>query len=103
MALTPAKYKVVRNDEWVLHDFKNLLLAGTNHLKKRDLRIATPDKGVDVPVNGANVPANVPVKRKDEIIKQLLINPSLTADDLASQFFVTDKKQSNAIFPRLKV
>ena len=45
----------------------------------------------DVPANVPVKPVNVPVKRKDEIIKMLLANPSLTAEELAAAFSVTAK------------
>ena len=49
------------------------------------------DVPANVPVKTENVPANVPVKRKEEIIKMLLVNQYLTADELAVAFSVTVK------------
>jgi len=49
------------------------------------------DVTVDVPAKSENVPVNVPVKRKDEIVKVLRINPNLTAEELAAAFSVTAK------------
>jgi len=45
----------------------------------------------NVPVNDADVPVDAPVKRKEEIIVQLLANPHLTAVEMASLFSVTEK------------
>ena len=73
--------------EYLTRFFGNLLLGESNSLKNRDLRVPF-DSGTDVPVN---VPVNVPVKRKDEMIKMLLVNPNLTADELAFAFSVTAK------------
>jgi len=56
-----------------------LILGENTPLQNRDLRVAAPND------------KNVPVKRKDEIIKHLLINPSLSAGELAVIFSVTDK------------
>jgi len=74
--------------------FGNLLLGESNTLRNRDLHILSEietDIPVNVPVKTGNVPVNVPVKRKDEIRKMLLVNPNLTADELAVAFSVTAK------------
>jgi predicted HTH transcriptional regulator len=71
-----------------------LLLEENNLLKNREMRV-TIESGTNVPVNvpvkTANVPVNVPGKRIDEIIKMLLADPNLTAEELAARFSVTSK------------
>ena len=98
-ALVRANYNDYKNNiyatlEYLNRFFCNLLLGESNPLKNRDLRVSI-DSGVDVtaniPVKFKNVPVNVPVKRKDEIIKKLLFNPNLTAEELATTFSVTAK------------
>jgi len=70
--------------------FGNLLLGESHPLKNRDMRVPSESKP-NVPVNEKNVPANVPVKRKDKIIEMLSANPHLTAEELAIVFSVTAK------------
>ena len=98
-ALVRANYNDYKNNiyatlEYLGLFFGNLLLGESNSLKNRDLLVAIVS-GTDVPVNvpakADNIPVNVPVKRKDEIINMLLINPSLTAEELAAAFSVTAK------------
>jgi len=84
-ALVRANYNDYKNSIYATFEplnlfFGNLLLGENSTLKNRELR-------VNVPVN----PADVPVNRKDKIIKMLLTNPNLTADELAAAFSVTSK------------
>ena len=98
-ALVRANYNDYKNNVWATLEylnrfFGNLLLDETNLLKNRDLRITVGSESnvtVNVPVKTENVPVNVPVKRKEEIIKMLFVNPKLTAEELATTFFVTTK------------
>ena len=98
-ALVRANYNNYKNNvfstfEYLTYFFRNLLLGEKTSLKNRDLHVSTLsgiDVPVIVPVNSKNVPVIVPVKRKDKIIKQLRINPNLTAGELAAIFSVTDK------------
>jgi len=98
-ALVRANYNDYKNNifstlEYLNRFFGNLLLGERNTLRNRDLRVLSGiemDVPVNVPVKVENVPVNVPVKRKDEIIKMLLVDPNLTADDLAVAFSVTAK------------
>jgi fido (protein-threonine AMPylation protein) len=81
--------------EFLRRFFGNLLLGERHTLRNRDLRVAV-SMATNVPANvSANVPVNVPVKapvnRKNEIIKKLLADPNLSADELAAQFSVTPK------------
>ena len=69
--------------EYLNRFFGNLLLGERNTLRNRDLRVLSEIE--------MDVPTNVPVKRKDEIIKMQLVNPNPTADDLAVAFSVTAK------------
>ena len=90
-ALVRANYNDYKNSiyatlEYLKRFFGNLLLGENNTLKNRDLRVPA-----NVPVKVENVPVNVPVKRKDEIIKMLLANPNLTAEELAAAFSVAEK------------
>ena len=101
-ALVRANYNDYKNNiystlEYLNRFFGNLLLGERNTLRNRDLRVLSEIE-MDVPVKAENVPVNVPVKvenvpvkRKDEIIKMLLVNPNLTADDLSVAFSVTAK------------
>jgi fido (protein-threonine AMPylation protein) len=98
-ALVRANYNDYKNNiystlEYLRRFFGNLLLAENNTLKNRDLHVmieSGTDVPVKVPVKTASVPVNVPAKRKDEIIKKLLSNPNLTAEELAAAFVVTSK------------
>jgi len=82
MDLVRANYNDYKNNiystlEYLNLFFGNLLLGESNTLKNRDLRIfaqSGTDVTANVPVKAENVPVNVPVKRKDEIIKTLLYN-----------------------------
>ena len=94
-ALVRANYNDYKNNiystlEYLKRFFGNLLLGESNTLRNRELRVSY-DSGADVPVKTENVPVYVPVKRKDEILKMLLANPCLTADELAAVFSVTAK------------
>ena len=98
-ALVRANYNDYKNNiyltfEYLTSFFGNLLLGESNKLKNRDLRVSG-ERGTDVPENvpvkARSVPENVPVKRKDEIINKLLVDPDLTADELAVMFSVTAK------------
>jgi fido (protein-threonine AMPylation protein) len=91
-ALVRANYNDYKNNiystlEFLGRFFGNLLLGESNPLKNRELRVSV-ESGTDAL---ANVPVSVPVKRKDEIVKMLLANPSLTAEELAAAFSVTGK------------
>ena len=94
-ALVRANYNDYKNNiystfEYLNRFFGNLLLGESNTLRNRDLRVLL-GSGTNVPVKAENVPVNVPVKRKDEIIRMLLENPDLTADELAATFSFTAK------------
>ena len=91
-ALVRANYNDYKNNiyatsEYLNHFFGNLLLGENTSLKNRNLRIVP----ANVPVKVDNVPVNVPVKRKDEILNQLRANPQLTTGELAAIFGVSDK------------
>ena len=94
-ALVRANYNNYNNNiystfEYINHFFGNLILGENTPLKNRDLHVAALSEA-DVPVKSEHVPVNVPVKRRDEIVKRLLINPNLTAGELSAIFSVTDK------------
>ena len=77
--------------EYLNRFFGNLLLYQSNSLKNRELLI-TCENEIDVPVNvPVNAPVNVPAKRKSEILKMLLNNANLTAEELAATFAVSVK------------
>ena len=84
------KNNIYSTFEYLNHFFGNLLLGESALLKNRDLRVGTENKE-NVPVNVPVKPANVPVKRKDEILKQLLLNPHLTIEELSAFFTVAEK------------
>ena len=98
-ALVRANYNDYKNNiystlEYLNRFFGNLLLDESNSLKNRDLHLAFGNETVvleNVPVKTGSVPVNVPVKRKDEIIRMLLDNPNLTAEELANTFSVATK------------
>ncbi|MCL2152076.1 MAG: Fic family protein [Oscillospiraceae bacterium] len=98
-ALVRANYNDYKNNiystlEYLSRFFGSLLLGEGNSLKNRDLRVSVEsetDVTVNVPVKAESVPANVPVKRKDEIVKILRTNPNQTAEELAEVFSVTAK------------
>ena len=77
------KKNIYSTYEFLKSFFKNLLLGESTPLKNRDLRVAK--------LINTDVPVNVPVKRKNEIVKRLITNPNLTAKELAAMFSVTDK------------
>ena len=86
-ALVRANFNDYKNNiygtlEYLNQFFRNLLLGENTPLKNRDLHIKALS-------TDANVPVNVPVKRKDEILKHLLNYPKLTAEELAAIFSVT--------------
>ena len=88
------KKNVFSTLEYLDRFFGNLLLGESNTLRNRDLMIpgaSGADVPANVPVKTGNVPANVPIKRKEEIIKMLLANQNLTADELAAVFSVSAK------------
>jgi fido (protein-threonine AMPylation protein) len=98
-ALVRANYNDYKNNvyatlEYLNRFFGNLLLCESNPLMNRDLRISIDGRKsvtANVPVNVPVKSKTVPVKRRDEIIKMLLANPNLTAEELASVFSVTAK------------
>jgi len=88
------KKNVFSTLEYINRFFGNLLLGESNTLRNRDLRVPVAnrtDVPANVPVKTENVPAISPVKRKEEILKMLLVNQYLTADELADAFSVTAK------------
>ena len=94
-ALVRANYNDYNNNifstyEYLDNFFGNLLLGESTALKNRDLHVFALTE-IDVPVNVPEKDKNVPVKRKDEIVKRLLDNPNLTAGELAAIFSVTDR------------
>ena len=94
-ALVRANYNDYKNNiyatfEYLNHFFGNLLLGEDMPLKNRDLRVGTQGKA-NVPVNVPVKRQNVPVKRKDEIVKWLLVKPHLTVGEMATLFSVAAK------------
>jgi Fic family protein len=94
-ALVRANYNDYKNNiystlEFLGRFFGNLLLGESNPLKNRELRVSL-ESGMDVLANVPVKAENVPVKRKDEVLKILLANPSLTAEELAAAFSVSAK------------
>ena len=88
------KSNVYSTFEYLNHFFENLLLGTSTALRNRDLRVVVPTSEggpVNVPAKAANVPGNVPAKRKGDIMKRLLVNPNLTASELAAIFSVAEK------------
>jgi len=84
------KNKIYSTFEYLNRFFGNLLLGEKNPLRNRDLRVLS-ERGANVPVKAENVPVNVPVKRKDEILRMLQADPNMTAGELAAVFSVTAK------------
>jgi fido (protein-threonine AMPylation protein) len=84
------KNKIYSTFEYLNRFFGNLLLGENNSLRNRELR-ALSESGANVPVKTENVPVNVPVKRRDGVLRMLHADPDMTADKLAAVFSVTAK------------
>jgi fido (protein-threonine AMPylation protein)/biotin operon repressor len=73
---------IYMNSEYLEKFFRNLLLGENNELRNRLCHI----KGENLPVNGKNLPVNLPVNKTQQQMLSLLIeNPNYTYSDLAEK------------------